>query len=600
MTQELDQRLKEIPADPGIYQFRDRNGQLLYIGKAKNLRKRVCSYFQRTKDLEPPKQIMVRRIAKIEFTIVDSEIEALLLEANLIQKHQPPFNVMLRDDKSFSYIKITTRDDFPIIARTRRLVRDGSRYFGPYTSSLAVRNTLIALKYFFPYPSCTISRSGPCLEVKHGQSIGPARGEASKEDYRQAIARVIDFLSGRNKDYLRNVERKMKMAAATHRFEEASQLRDRLFELQKMVEQQKVVSTHNEAQDIFAMSLGKEMAAVSGFVIRGGKLLHQANFLLNHVQLLSKEEILSAFLEQYYARSLDFPKEIIVPVEPNNRWLIETLTRAKVLLPSRGKKKHFLQMGEKNAEEYLKQHLASWEREEVKAQHALEGLQRLLKLPRLPERIEGYDISNIQGVEAVGSMVVFEHGVAAPKQYRKFKIRLDGKPNDFAMMREMLDRRFRHAAADREEETRAAWPTPDLVVIDGGKGQLSSALAVLRVMKPKDFDPERQIISLAKREEEIFVPGRSTSIRLPDRSPIIHLLQQLRDEAHRFAITYYRKRHQKATVKSRLDDIPGIGAETRKKLIKAFGSWAGVKQAEEADIAKVIGAQKAGVIVRYR
>jgi len=354
------------------------------------------------------------------------------------------------------------------------------------------------------------------------------------------------------------------------------------------VEQQKVVSTNNESQDIFSLSIGKEMAAVNGFIVRGGKLLHKVNLIMKNIGHLSAEEILSAFLEQYYSRALEFPKEIIVPAQPNNVWLIETLTRARILNPSRGRKKHLIAMGEKNAENFLQQHLALWEREEVKAMRALEELQQVLKLPRLPERIEGYDISNIQGVEAVGSMVVTEHGKPNPQQYRKFKMRADGKPNDFAMIKEMLDRRFRHS----KETAENAWPKPDLVVVDGGKGQLGVAQQILELMQ-LDYP----LVSLAKRKEEIFVPGRKTSIRLPETSPALHLLQNLRDEAHRFAITYYRRRHKKANIKSKFDELPGIGAITRKKLIKAFGSWRGVKKADETEIAKIVGPAKAKIIM---
>ncbi len=572
-----------LPHQPGIYRFFNATGDLLYIGKSRNLRKRVASYFQRTHDLDAAKQEMVQHIARVETTVVENDVEALLLEAIQIRQHQPPYNVMLKDDKSYQYIKVTVRDDFPVIMSTRRVTRDGSKYYGPYTSGYAVRETLRILKALFPFESCTLRPQEPCLEIRYSERIGPLRGgKEHYEVYRDAIRRVMAFFSGNDKQIIRYLKSEMHSASEKKEFERAAFLRDKLQALTRMLEHQNIISPNQESLDILGIATDGTLACVNVFRVRGGRLLHQTRHTLRNPSHRSLQDVLRAFAQQYYTQTLDYPKRIVVP-ETIDDSAIEKLTGATFFVPQRGRLKKLLRTSTNNAQESLRLQLPVFTRNESRAAEGLEELQRLLHLPTLPVRIETYDISNFQGKHPTGSMVVFHHGKPDKNAYRKFAVRNMETPNDFAMLKHVLERRLAHTAHNEPD-----WPTPDLMVIDGGKGQLHAAATAMEI-----YSLHIPLISLAKREEEIFVPGKNRPLRLSKRSPALQLLQRCRDEAHRFAIGYYRTRHSKETLGSALDSVPGIGPKTKKRLLETFGSVAGIRQAKNSeDIQKILSAKQ--------
>lgn len=568
-----------LPHQPGIYRFFNVSEELLYIGKSRDLRKRVASYFHRTKDLDAAKQEMVRKIARVETTVVENDIEALLLEAIQIRQHQPPYNVMLKDDKSYQYIKVTVRDDFPMIMSTRHVTRDGSKYYGPYTSGYAVRETLRILKALFPFESCTLRPQAPCLEIRHGERIGPLRGgKEHQEKYRESIRRVMAFFSGNDKQIIRYLKNEMHHASEKKEFERAAFLRDKLQALTRMLEQQNIISPNQESLDIIGVAVDGKIACVNIFRVRGGRLLHQTRHVLRNTAHTPFKEIVRAFCQQYYAQTLDYPQRMVISEMIDDRETLEKLTGAQFFVPQRGRLKKLLRTSTSNAHEALRLQLPLFSRTDTWTTQALEDLQHLLHLPTLPARIETYDISNFQGKHPTGSMVVFKNGKPDKNAYRKFAVRDMTTPNDFAMLKHVLERRFTHIARNDPD-----WPTPDLILIDGGKGQLHAAATAMEV-----FSLHLSLISLAKREEEIFVLGERRSLRLSKRSPALQLLQRCRDEAHRFAIGYYRTRHSKETLASALDNIPGIGPKTKKRLLDTFGSVAGIRQAKNSDAVKKI------------
>lgn len=583
MFEGLKENIQTFPSCPGVYLFKDRVGKILYIGKAKNLRKRVQSYFFRFSHLEPSKQIMVQKIASIETAIVDKEIEAFLLEATLIQKNQPPFNVIIRDDSSFSYISISTKDQWPIIERTRHPRKSNARLFGPYQSARAARETLIALKSFFPYPSCAMNREEPCLLGEHGKKIGPILGKTANEKYQKAIGQCVAFLQGRANGLLTKMKNQMKRAAKEYQFERAAILRDQWKRLLAIAEQQKVIFIRRIDCDIITLAREGNTAAVNGLIIRSGKLLHTCNIMLGHPSSADHDEIMGAFLTQYYSKRHDAPKEILVSVMPPMAAMIEKMIRTKIRVPIRGKFRQLLIMGEKNATSYLHQRLLSWKRDEEKWTTIQKGLADLFGCSDTIHRIEGFDVSNIQGKEAVGSMVVFVDGKAKRSEYRKFRIRTIAKPNDVAMMAEMLGRRF-HRRNDH-------WTLPDAIIVDGGKGQINIAH---RVLQNKGLNIP--VLGLAKREEKIYRVGQQKPIRLNSHSPVLHFFMRGRDEAHRFAITGFHFIHSKRMIQSESDDIEGIGPKTRKKLIMSFGSMKNALNANRGEIENIIGKQKTRII----
>lgn len=519
--------LNSIPNWCGVYKFLDAQGKLLYIGKAKNLKNRLKSYFIKSTELSPAKEIMVAKIKKIEFTIVTNETEALLLEKTLIKKHQPPFNVDLKDDKYWQYIKVMLNEPYPKVVLVRKISKDKARYFGPYTSSLSVKQILRLLKKIFPYRICErdlsqLPKGKVCLQYHLGRCLGPCEQLCTKEEYDLMIKRIINFLSGKTEGIINDLRQKMAEASAKKEYEKAKVYRDQLRSIEKLTIRQKVVSTRQENQDYLNLYQSGNTAIITLFKVRQGKLLDQLNFTLKKTAIFSELELLEDFANQYYSQTTDLPKEIILPVkiEMNN----------KIIIPTKGDKKKLLNLAKVNAEEYYYTQTVSWEKRDREANKKLMELQKVLNLPEIPKRIEGYDISNIGGTEAVGSMVVMTNGKIDKNEYRKFKIKTVSGANDPAMIGEIIKRRLTND-----------WPKPNLILIDGGPTQLNAALRQLT-------DDKIKIIGLAKKQEEIFQPNNPLPLKLPKFSPALQLLQQLRDEAHRFAVSYHRKIRRKKLI----------------------------------------------------
>ncbi len=579
----LDIQRKLLPDKPGVYVFRDAKEHVLYVGKAKNLKKRVLSYFRKQNHLEPSKNIMVGKIADIDYTVTDSEVEALLLEATLIKKHAPPYNIILRDDKYFLYIKITLADEYPTVLAVRRVSHGKAKYFGPFTSAQAVRNTLKLFKVLFQYRTCTPHQGKPCFDVHLHRCTGPCADAISPEEYRkQVVQPILDFLHGKAGDIEKHFAEEMQTAAKRKDFERAAVLRDRLRAISKVTEQQKVVAPNFERFDIVSLARDRDWAAINLFLVRVGKLQQKLNFILHQPPETKDADIVASFLEQFYPQAVDKPKTIFAGSTLPDQQHLGRLLGVKIAVPKRGRKYQLWRLGNENAQEYLERRRATYLADANKARLALERLSQKLGFGKIPNRIECFDISNIQGTNAVGSMVVFERGLPEKKEYKKFSVSISGKPDDFKMMAEVVTRRLKHAD----------WEKPDLIILDGGKGQLSTVLNATKGLR-KGIP----IIALAKREEELFLPGISGSIVLPRGSEELFLVQRIRDEAHRFAITFYRSKHGKAATKSLLDEIPGIGPMTKKLLLKQFGSVKEIRKTTEKEIATVIGAKKAKVLL---
>ncbi len=592
--------LAKLPAKPGVYVFRDERKNVLYVGKAKSLRSRVRSYFQPSNSLDPAKRIMVGKITDLEYIIVDSEIEAFLLESTLIKKYRPPYNVIFRDDKYYQYIRITLKDEFPRLDTIRRIVKDGSRYFGPFTSGLAVKQTLKLLKRIFPYRTCQEPASKPCFDARLGRCLGHDFGPGSQARYREVIHKLIRFLAGDVDETVRELRAQMQDAARTKKFEEAARFRDRILAIEKVVAEQKVVSPKLENEDVIGLARLADLANVTLFQIRFGKLLNRQNIILQHVEHLTDDVILHSFITQYYSQSTDHPSTIITRTLPPDPKTIARTLQINMAAPSRGKKRKLVALAERNAQDYLEQKQREWLSREARAKLGLQELQRALLLPEPPRRIEAYDISNIQGTSAVGSMIVFEQGRPKKSDYKKFKITSVSGSNDYAMLQEVLRRRFAHTqtsapshqqAINRGRPVAEGWTLPQLIIIDGGKGQLNAALKTLR-----ELNVIIPTIGLAKREEEIFRPGQRESLHLPKNHEGLFLIQRIRDEAHNFAIGYYRKRHGMAALTSVLDEIPGVGPSTKRLLLKKFGSVQGIRQANDADLERLIGKKRTAML----
>jgi excinuclease ABC subunit C len=535
ISPQLKEKLDELPMQPGVYRFFDKDGFLLYIGKATQLRSRVQSYFRESTDLSNAKKLMVSNIADIQITVVDNEPEALLLETTLIKKHKPPFNVVMKDDKNFQYIHITA-GAFPSLTTTRQIPARGrtGQYFGPYVSGRAVKSTLRMLKRLFAYcESPPVEKRGkvvyplrPCLDYHLGRCIGPCAKAVSPEEYQSMMERIAQFLRGDYEEIRAQVESEMNEASQAQQFEKAARLRDQLQGIDQLMVEQKMVSTRRDNADYLSLARHNAHAAVNVFTVRRGMVIKQQVVMLQHTRDQSDDEILMAFRDQFYAAVQTPPARIFMSTE----------TR-------RGKNRKMLEMGVANAQQSLKKQIAATEKRERSASEGLLELSTALgRTPKELHRIEIYDISNFQGAYSVGSMVVFEDGMPAPSQYRKFKIKTVQGPNDFASMKEVLRRRLMHLP-EKHKGNRDEWPRPDLLVIDGGKGQLSAAMSAIEML-----DLDVPMISLAKREEEIFLPHQKDPVLLEKESPGYHLMQRMRDEAHRFAIGFYRKRHLKNLV----------------------------------------------------
>lgn len=589
----FSERLTHLPVKPGVYLMKDKSGKIIYIGKASVIRNRVRSYFQKKANLPPKIQRMVSAIDDFEFIITESELEAFLLESNLIKQNQPRFNARLKDGKSYPFIKIDTAEQFPQVYITRKLNNDGSRYFGPYANAGSVRKTLGLLKKLFPYRSCTKHITGkderPCLDYHINRCVGPCTGAVDADGYNEVIQQVIMFMEGKTDDVTKKISQNMHQASEDLDYERAAILRDQLTAIEQIHEKQKVINVSGENIDVIAGAKYLDQSRIEVFFVRKGKLVGRDQFIMQGTSEDSNSEILSAFITQFYSQSHYIPSKILLPenipdIEQIAGWLSsKKTTKVNLTVPYRGEKKRLLGMVEENAKRGLEQ-LKLKQIEEGSTEEALSQLQEDLNLPRIPRRIETYDISNIQGSNSTGSMVVFENGKPNKSEYRRFIIRNVKGIDDYSMMKEVLTRRFKKLSENLSESN--SWvKIPDLVLIDGGKGHLGAALQVFLELGVKDIP----LASIAKQEEEVFVPETPEPIILDRSSQALYLLQRSRDEAHRFAITLHRKRRSKSSTASKLDSIPGIGPQRRKQLLRKFGSTKMVQQARIEDIASLPG-----------
>jgi len=593
----LEDQLKRLPAKPGVYIFRDKRGQVLYVGKAKSLRPRVRSYFQASADVRHAIAQLPERVADMEVIVTGSEVEALHLEQNLVKRHRPPFNVRLRDDKSFPYIAVTVEDDFPRVMFTRERHRRGVTYFGPYANAKKVRETLDVLNRVFQYRPCEGPKPGrhsgiPCLDYHIERCHAPCVDYISKEAYAGIIDGVINFLSGDTRTIERELERKMHDAAESERFEEAARYRNRLFAVRRLSERQAVEKRSVGDVDVLGLAADGDKAAVQIFPLRGGRMIDRYGFHLENVEGQETSALLEAFCVEYYGSAPSVPPQIVVPREAGDVSALEEFlserrgARVEVRAAERGEKRRLQELATQNARLALDSETYQTEQKRLRRVESLEELREALNLESLPLRIECFDISNIQAAEPVGSMVVFQDAMPKKAHYRKFAVRgLDGQ-DDFAAMAQVIERRFARMSdpADKEYDEGFA-AVPNLVVIDGGKGQLSAALAAMQ-----RFDlPRVAVISLAKRVEEVFLPGRPDPVRLDPHSPGLQLLQRIRDEAHRFAIGFHRQRRDARARESIFDTLEGVGPARRRALLRHFGSAEQVLAATQEELEGVPG-----------
>ncbi len=574
----LFKTLEALPKVPGVYLMKGTRDQVLYVGKAKVLAMRVRSYFQSGGELTPKIRSLVSQIAEIETIVTASELEALILENNLIKRHRPKYNVLLRDDKNYPLLRLQVKDDFPRLEIVRRIKKDGALYFGPYVSAGGLRDVVRLLRKIFPIPNCTITIDGKadrhCIEFEIKRCLAPCTGNQSKADYHRMIAQVRMFLEGKDRALINNLKKRMKQDAAALDFESAARLRDQVRQVERIIERQRITSSKMEDHDVIALARQQETADMQILFIRGGMVIGRKDFFLEDVAETSDEELCTAFLQRFYHKDGIIPKKIMMPLDLQERSILESWLSERrgcpvqLLTPKRGLGRGLICLAQENAESALSGHL----RIRAGGEAQLILLQEMLQLKRLPRRIEGYDISNIMGTNAVGSMVVFEEGNALKSDYRHFRIKTVEGANDFAMMAEVLKRRMRGLKGDEEK-------IPDLILIDGGKGQLSSVLSVLDNLAVMPLD----IIGLAKerddRGERVYLPGATDPIELPVGSSATHLLMQVRDEAHRFAVSYHRKVRSKAMLATPLQRVEGIGPARRKALLKHFGSLAKIREA---------------------
>lgn len=593
----ISEQLKQLPASPGVYLLRDAAGDILYVGKAADLSQRVKSYFTPVQKLPPKLQRLVEQVQDIDFYVTNLEQEALILECNLIKRYRPRYNVRLKDDKTFPYIKIDLREEWPRVRFSRLLEEDGAHYFGPFASARSVRQTLKVIRSIFPFRSCAKTITGtdqrPCLQYHIRRCLGPCIGAVSREDYGEMIKQVLLFLEGKQDRVVRELDRKMKEAADALDFEKAAMFRDQIQAIDRVIEGQRIAATTSGEQDVIAFANNRDQAYVQVFFVRSNKLVGRDSFILEGTSSEEPEQIMSSFIKQFYGAAPYIPPLLLLqyPVEDMTaiqEWLHSKRgSRVRIKVPTRGNKRHLVNIVAENAEQGLQQlkikHLAA----PATLTAALEEIERELHLPHTPSRLEGYDISNIQGTGAVGSMVVFEDGRPKPSLYRRFKIKTVSGANDYAMLQEVLRRRFKRIAVEKgDTATPNAWSVlPDLILIDGGKGQLNAALSVMKEMGA----PSISIAGLAKENEEIFIPDRKDAIVLPGNSPGLQLLQRLRDEAHRFALGYHLKVRRKQTLGSSLDAVPGIGPGRKRTLLKQFGSVRAIREATVEELATARG-----------
>jgi excinuclease ABC subunit C len=641
MNEKIQSVLNSLPHKPGIYLMKDAHGTILYVGKAISLYNRVRSYFQESADLGPKNRSMVAKVADIDYVVVKNEVEALVLESNYIKQYRPKYNVLMRDDKNYPYIKVSLNEDFPRVYRVRSFAHDGNRYFGPYTNSGAVDSTLDTLNKLFPFRTCRYDASTwapprdgeppagwkqkllarPCTQYYIHRCIAPCVGYATREEYDAVIRQVILFLEGKHDEVVKTLQAQMEEAAENLRFEEAARIRDHIKAVERILERQRIISTEGQDdQDVIALASSEDETCALVFFFRSGKLVGREYFILQGTRESSASEVMTTFMMQFYDSSPHIPAEVIAEAEPDDREALHTWLKERrkgavtITVPRRGDKLRLIELVKQNAQEVLEQQRIKWLNDSQKTQLALEEIQEALNLAAPPFRIECYDISNTQGTNSVGAMVVFEAGRPKPGEYRRFKIKTVVGPDDFASHQEVLRRRFRRQVAgatsaaaetglpgghqsvveepeDGAEQTieqssslQHDWPMPDLIIIDGGKGQLSAAMEVLQ-----ELHIDVPTVALAKENEEIFIPGSPDPIILPRSSQGLYLVQRIRDEAHRFGITYHRKLRSDRTFKSVLDEIPGIGPKRKKVLMQHYGSVRAISAASVEELAALDG-----------
>ena len=634
-------RVPFAPRRSGVYLFKDRAGQVIYVGKAAVLRSRLASYFGHQGGLVPRQRQLVARTTDFELVVTASEKEALLLEASLIKEHRPRYNIALRDDKSYLYLKITFGEPYPRIYTVRQARDDGARYFGPYTDAKGLRATMAHLQRVFQFRTCDIDMEKgldrPCLLYHIKRCLAPCIGATTPEEYGQALDELVLFLDGKQDDVMRQLQTAMAEAAQELAFERAAAIRDRLGAAERVLERQRITAPGRGDLDAIAFALDAPDACVQVFQVRGDKVISRENFVLQRVEDTSEAALLTHFLQQYYLRATTVPPVILLPLRCAGQdavaaWLSDRRgRRVRLEVPQRGDKRQLVALVAENAAAALEELKVKWLADERRTWGAVRELAAALDLPEPPRRIECYDISNIQGSAAVGSMVVFEQGRPRPDSYRRFRIKTVHQPDDFAMMAEVIGRRFRRAAtspgaagneqlsgtavtletprppapdneppefaigtpedgpaAETDQAAADGWELPELVIVDGGKGQLSAALAAMRAAGT----PPLPIIGLAKEQEEIFRPDQVESLVLPRTSQALYLIQRIRDEAHRFAITYHRSVRRRRTIVSALDRVPGIGPKRKRALLREFGSVPRIREASDAALLAVSGMTK--------
>lgn len=579
-SQAVLEKVNNLTTQPGVYLWKDAKGHIIYVGKAVNLRNRVKSYVRHDANRAVKVAAMISHAVDLETIVVANEMEALILENTLIKKHHPHYNIMLRDDKTYPYIKVTLQDDYPRVCMTRRVLRDGARYFGPFADAGAVHRVLKLMQRAFHIRTCrSLKADRPCLQYHMGHCDAPCVHYITKADYQDLVRQAVDLLEGRNTPLIRELQQKMEAASEALEFEKAAAYRDQIEAIRVIQSQQNIV-TQGGDMDVLGLASDAGQTCVQIYTIRSGRLMGRETFSLDHSDDETAADMTEAVIDQYYTAQSFIPRDIVVAAVAEQEDCERRLSQLKgqqvnVIIPQRGSKKKLLAMAEENARVLLEQRRLQWQHDTDKTSGAVQALARVLDLPSLPERMECFDISHTQGIETVASMVVFENGQPARSEYRRFKLKtVQGKPDDFKSMAEIVERRY------NEKD----WPVPDLIVIDGGKGQLHAALPVIR-----QAGCEAPVISLAKRIEEVFVEGRSDSIILSHHTPELQLLQAIRDEAHRFAITYHRHLRGKRSLVSILDHIEGIGPARRKALWQHFKTLDDMKKAEIEELAAVPG-----------
>jgi len=591
----LTEQVRNLPHKPGVYLMKGEKGDILYIGKAASLHNRVRSYFSTSSRLPRKTALLVSHIKDIEFFITGSEQEALILELNLVRKYRPRYNIQLKDDKLFPYLKVNLKEEWPRFYVTRRLEENGGRYFGPFASAKSVRYTLRAIKDIFPFRSCKKDIDGnlprPCLEYDIHRCLGPCIDTACKKEYDKVIRQTIQFLEGKRERIIKDIEKKMKQASIATDYEKAAILRDQIWAMKKVIEGQQIAATVSGQQDAIALARDKDQACVQVFFIRDGKLIGRESFVLRNTSEETPEQIMTSFVKHFYSYAPHIPPLILLQhhIEDDaviSGWLSDKRgVRVEIKVPERGNKKKLMDIVSENALQSLNQLKIKHISQASVINSALVEIQKELNLKDIPNRIEGYDISNIQGKMAVGSMVVFENGRPKPAHYRRFKIKTVPAADDFAMINEVIGRRFGHFKG-RDASDESSWAIiPNLVLIDGGKGQLNAALNAMRQAKT-DRIP---VIALAKENEEIYIPGRSRPFILKQDSAGLRLLCHLRDEAHRFALGYHLKIRSRRAFGSALDSIPDIGPKRKRLLTRHFGSVSAIKEATISELASVEG-----------